>query len=298
MMRSGKICVLSLCSLFLFSLSFFVVYKACADDSSPIEVTASRGLEDEKAGKGVVVKKLKRSAGQKSDFVPTVGLKKMNTVCVLDKKYTEPDGVSLGALQQAWGDLSKSAKFDAFLLYVDGDKVHAEIGRKADDKQYVVIVFRGLLDTLRTEDEIAGVLAHEMAHGIKNHGETDIERTKGTGMLVDFTASKVNVGGALPAGIGGTIGVGSLTDKGKESVVRLAESGYSRESEVEADDMGIEYSAKAGYSAWGLYDAVNRLKRAGLVTNPAGFNSHPPTERRLKRLQDKATYWENNLQAK
>ena len=45
---------------------------------------------------------------------------------------------------------------------------------------------------------------------------------------------------------------------------------------------------KAGYSPWGLYNAMKSFKDNGLVTQKNGFNSHPPTERRLQHLADRA----------
>jgi len=58
----------------------------------------------------------------------------------------------------------------------------------------------------------------------------------------------------------------------------------SREKEVEADDYGIRVSVVAGYSPNGLLSAMKKMRDAGFSTSPSGFNSHPPTERRLSRL--------------
>ena len=70
--------------------------------------------------------------------------------------------------------------------------------------------------------------------------------------------------------------------------INLAESGFSRGQEVEADDYGTDLLVKAGYSPWGLYNAMKSFKDNNLVTQPNGFNSHPPTERRLQHLSDRA----------
>ncbi|MDT8284764.1 MAG: M48 family metalloprotease, partial [Thermovirgaceae bacterium] len=61
----------------------------------------------------------------------------------------------------------------------------------------------------------------------------------------------------------------------------LAESGFSREQEIAADDFGVSLSANAGYNPWGLYNSLQSMQKAGFQTSPSGFNSHPPTERRL-----------------
>jgi len=88
-------------------------------------------------------------------------------------------------------------------------------------------------------------------------------------------------GSALDGNVAGEIagGVG----------IALAESGFSREQEVEADDYGIRVSSAAGYSPWGLVNAMEKMKSAGYKTSPNGFNSHPPTDRRLLRLRNNAS---------
>ena len=70
--------------------------------------------------------------------------------------------------------------------------------------------------------------------------------------------------------------------------MNLAESGFSRGQEVEADDYGTELLKKAGYNPYGLYRAMKAFSDHKYVTQPNGFNSHPPTARRLKHLYDKA----------
>jgi putative metalloprotease len=47
-------------------------------------------------------------------------------------------------------------------------------------------------------------------------------------------------------------------------------------------------AVKAGYSPWGLYNAMKSFKDNGFKTEPNGFNSHPPTDRRLQHLQNRA----------
>ena len=70
--------------------------------------------------------------------------------------------------------------------------------------------------------------------------------------------------------------------------MNLAESGFSRGQEVEADDYGTELLKRAGYDPYGLYRAMKAFADNKYVTQPNGFNSHPPTERRLQHLQEKA----------
>jgi putative metalloprotease len=68
--------------------------------------------------------------------------------------------------------------------------------------------------------------------------------------------------------------------------VVLAEAGFSREQEIAADDYGVALAAKAGYNPWGLFEALQGMAKAGFKTTPSGFNSHPPTERRLAHIRE------------
>ncbi|EEX48792.1 peptidase, M48 family [Jonquetella anthropi E3_33 E1] len=146
---------------------------------------------------------------------------------------------------------------------------------------YSVHVTEGLMKVLNSEDQIAGVLGHELGHIKLGHfGKTSTRRIAeaGIGLLIydqlirksNSTLTKVLLGA-------GTIAGGML-----------AESGFSRQQEIEADAFGVKMLAKAGYNPYGLYDAMMAMKRSGFTTQPNGFNSHPPTERRLKRLKIEA----------
>lgn len=133
-----------------------------------------------------------------------------------------------------------------------------------------VHVTTGLMAILNTEDEIAGILAHEAGHIQLGHYSSSASRNLLWGLL--FNSLKGDAAREIVGGVG----------------MVLAESGFSREQEVEADDYGIRVSAAAGYSPWGLVRAMERMKAAGFKTSPSGFNSHPPTERRLLRLRNNA----------
>lgn len=192
-------------------------------------------------------------------------------------------GVSLETFENAWKRLSVATGFDAFVWYADEDETNAYITRDREG-DFVVVVYRGLLDILRTEDEIAGVLAHEIGHGINGH--LSKTRDHNTGVVV-----AANV-------LSHVLGAGKLGDLAIGVGANLAVQGYSREQEVEADDFGVEYAWRAGYSPWSLYDSILRMADAGQVTTPSGFNSHPPTERRMSRLRAQAERWENEGAAK
>ncbi len=135
---------------------------------------------------------------------------------------------------------------------------------------HTVHVTTGLMVILDAEDEIAGILAHEAGHIQLGHYSSSVSRNLLWGLL--FNSLKGDAAREIVGGVG----------------MVLAESGFSREQEVEADDYGLRVSTAAGYSPWGLVRAMEKMKAAGFETSPSGFNSHPPTERRLLRLRNNA----------
>ncbi|MCL2767824.1 MAG: M48 family metalloprotease, partial [Synergistaceae bacterium] len=195
-------------------------------------------------------------------------------------KMPPPDSVSIVAIQGIWNRLSNAAGFDAFIMYDPKEEVNAYI-TQVDKDSFLLVLQLGLLKVLKTEDEIAGVLGHEIGHGVKRHGEK--RQGNAVGVMIGANILSSVLGGSVFGDL--AVGIGA----------NLAAKGYSRENEVEADDFGVEYSAKAGFSPWGLYDSIERMAKAGLITPPSGFNSHPPTERRMTRLKNEAEKWEKYM---
>ena len=128
------------------------------------------------------------------------------------------------------------------------------------------------MQLLNSPDEIAGILGHEMGHIKLGHYNKGVQRNVGWSIL----GALLGKAGSGVAEIAGAVGM------------NLAESGFSREQEVEADDYGADLAIKAGYSPWGLYKAMKSFRDNGFKTAPSGFNSHPPTDRRLQRLEERA----------
>ncbi|MDD4585384.1 MAG: M48 family metallopeptidase [Aminobacterium colombiense] len=163
----------------------------------------------------------------------------------------------------AWERISKAAGLKTDPITIE-DKKEPNAWVRFSGDSYSVHVTTGLLKILDTEDQIAGILAHETGHIKLNHYGSTVGRNLLWSLL--YKSLKGNQSNELLAGLG----------------ITLAESGFSREQEVEADDYGIKLSVEAGYSAWGLVQALEKMKEAGYETSPSGFNSHPPTERRLE----------------
>ena len=138
-----------------------------------------------------------------------------------------------------------------------------------------IFIFRGLISHLRSEDELAGVIGHEIGHVLARHGRRKV----------------------LPARIGGALGwVGAILT-GSGDVKELADmmtlelvQGYGREFELEADEYGGRLAAQAGYNPHAMIEAIQVLKDNQLFQrNVQGrkgtyhglFSSHPRNDKRL-----------------
>ena len=141
-----------------------------------------------------------------------------------------------------------------------------------------VVIHTALMDAASSKEEIAGVLAHEMAHVTERHSMRKIVESAGLFLL-------------LQAVIGDTEGlVKLLTD----SSSTLLQQKFSRDFEREADDKGWEFLLQAKIDPRGMTAFFSRLleeekkRGAGGMTGPIGLlSTHPPTTERIKRLEDK-----------
>ena len=133
-----------------------------------------------------------------------------------------------------------------------------------------VTVTTGLLNLLDTDAELYAVFAHEAGHVKLNHMQKS--QTRGTGLSI--AASLLSH--FLDSGIGDiAAGIGA----------NLVNSGWSREQEIEADDYSVALAHKNGVDPVAMYSAINKLAKVN-KTEPSGFNSHPPDERRLLHIKN------------
>jgi predicted Zn-dependent protease len=138
-----------------------------------------------------------------------------------------------------------------------------------------VFITRGLLHNLRNEAELAGVLAHEIAHVLRRHHLAAIQKNAQTGIVADLASMAVE-----------SSKYGVLADRAISASTELYARGLDKSDEYEADRMGVVIAARAGYDPYGLPAVLQTLD--GMNSQDAGlalmFKTHPTPQSRLQLL--------------
>lgn len=135
-----------------------------------------------------------------------------------------------------------------------------------------VFITEGLLRVLKTEDEVAAVLGHEIGHVIGRHSSERLAKQQLTQGLLG--AVVLGTGDYSAAQIGQVVG-GMITMK------------YGREDELESDALGIRILAQAGYDPRAMIRVMEALAQAsGASRQPEFFSTHPAPENRAARIRD------------
>jgi predicted Zn-dependent protease len=143
-----------------------------------------------------------------------------------------------------------------------------------------IAVYTGLIEKLRlTDDELAAVMGHEVSHALREHSR---ER-----------ASEQAVASVGISVVAAVVGVGSLGQKGMEYAYQgLLGLPNSRTHEIEADRMGVELAARAGYDPRAAISLWKKMGEIGGKEPPKFMSTHPP---RGERVQDLTAYSEKVL---
>jgi predicted Zn-dependent protease len=140
-----------------------------------------------------------------------------------------------------------------------------------------VYINQGLISLVDNEAELAGVLAHEIAHVNGRHIAEIVERSK----LINISAIAAILAGAFLGGGGdATAAVTSFT----MATATALSLKYSREQEEAADRMGISYLVDAGYNGGAMLDFLKTMRRYEYYSNtiPSYFLTHPGTDERTR----------------
>lgn len=155
-----------------------------------------------------------------------------------------------------------------------------------------VFIFTGMLMNLDNEDELAGVLAHELAHVTQRHVAARLER-----------AQFFTIGSLLAAVAGIALGgpAGAAAAVAAQGAGQSAMLNYSRADESESDNLGLQYLINAGYSPWGMVGGFKVLRQKNWLNGvgvPTYLSTHPALGDRINGLSAKITAMPENLKAR
>jgi len=134
-----------------------------------------------------------------------------------------------------------------------------------------IYITTGLLKVLNTEAQLAAILAHETAHVTARHIAQQITR--------DFF---------INAGLSAAGSQASTSVMRVASIVKQLEGmSFTREQERMADEVGLDYLVKAGYTPYGMIETMETLQRQSGSQTIEFFSTHPNPENRVGYLQQR-----------
>jgi predicted Zn-dependent protease len=141
-----------------------------------------------------------------------------------------------------------------------------------------IFITRGLLERMRSEAELAGVLGHEIVHVVKKHHLKAIQKGAMTALAGDALALATQNRGSAATNE-------KLVSFGKEMYSR----GLDKGDEFEADRLGVVLAARAGYESYGLPSVLQTLQSMNAEDSGVAlmFKTHPAPGERLEQLGDK-----------
>lgn len=140
-----------------------------------------------------------------------------------------------------------------------------------------ILITRGLIGSAKSEDALAGVIAHEIAHIQLQHSIKSIKTSRITQALL--------VTGASAAGAATGMNVNELTDVFNESVgdivSTMVNNGYSQTQEFDADNTALSLLAATGYNPSGLIEMLRELRKTSQNSSSGFGKTHPTPAQRI-----------------
>ena len=142
-----------------------------------------------------------------------------------------------------------------------------------------IFVYSGLIVAMTEEDELAGILGHEIGHVYCRHISQKIEQQKKLGW-----ATLAGVAAGVLLGVGGAGAAAQAVTMGAPAAAQAASLAYSREDEMQADEIGVKLVSEAGYSPEGLLKILKKIRAKtwfGTEQIPTYLMTHPAVQDRI-----------------
>lgn len=145
-------------------------------------------------------------------------------------------------------------------------------------------MFSGILEIANTEETIAFILGHEMAHALLDHSRTSASKQNVKNGLT--TAARIGGLGLALFGLG-EVGMlafdaANIADIGSELLILQP---HGRDQELEADQLGIRIINWAGYNIKGIPDFWTRMSNSN-ANNFDFFSTHPSDDKRIQAMKE------------
>lgn len=137
-------------------------------------------------------------------------------------------------------------------------------------------VNRGMIEAARTEGEMAGVMAHELSHVALRHGTAQATKAQKYSLLAGI------------AGIAGAVLAGPAAGQIGQAAVGTYFMKFSREYETEADVLGAQIMARAGYDPRDLANMFRTIQQQSGSGGPEFLSDHPNPANRYERINQEA----------
>jgi Zn-dependent protease with chaperone function len=136
-----------------------------------------------------------------------------------------------------------------------------------------IAFFTGILDQLKlSDDEVAMVMGHEMAHALREHARARMAKSAGTG-------AALSIGAQL-------LGLGQVGDMAARAGTQLITLKFSRGDETEADLVGLELASRAGYDPKASVSLWKKMAAASKSQGGLNFlSTHPTGPDRIEKLE-------------
>jgi predicted Zn-dependent protease len=144
-----------------------------------------------------------------------------------------------------------------------------------------IVFYTGILDLTDSDDEIAVIMGHEIAHAVAGHGNERMSQAtlaQGITSVAEFLAMTDSAPGLGKSILLQSVGVGS----------QLGMLKFGRKHESESDELGLIFMNRAGYDPYSAVTFWTKMKEAsGGQESPEFMSTHPSNDRRIADIQQK-----------
>ena len=139
-----------------------------------------------------------------------------------------------------------------------------------------IAVYTGLIQKLNaTDDELAAVMGHEIGHALREHGREQASREMGEQVAVGIASA--------------VLGLPDIAQQLAPMILDVTFNlPHSRQQETEADRIGVELAARAGFNPHGAVSLWEKMSKLSTQEPPKFLSTHPPHEQRLADLRQYA----------